>query len=140
MPEQLGVDRTDSQPASRQALTLALQARAGSGHEVRGVLARARQRQLAVVWLAVIAPRVVVVDRVTVIVAVDAVGGVSRVAPDERNRGAVDGEQHDARVAEQRLQVLARTETKATRQLDARAKHPGRGEDRLELWCVGALR
>ncbi len=107
--------------------------------EVRGVLARASQRQLVIVGGAVVAPGVVVVDGVAMVVAVGAVGGIAGIAPDERDRGAVDSEQRDAGLGHERLQVLARAEAVARSELHAGAPHAGGGEDRLQARSVGAL-
>src|SRR4029077_11632499 len=89
--EQLGVERTHDQPAPGQALAVAAQALAGAGDEVRRVLTRASERQLVVIRLAVVAPGIVMVNRVAVIVAVSAVRGIAGIAPHQRHGGAIDG-------------------------------------------------
>ena len=116
-----------------------LQALAGAGDEVRGVLPGERERALVVVGLAVVAPRRVVVDGVVVVVAVDAGGRVAVVAPDERHRRAVDRHERHALLADERAQVLARAEPEAVGQLDAGGVHPRVGERRGQPRGVGAL-
>ena len=80
-----------------------------------GVLARERERRLVVVGLAGVVPRVVVVDGVVVVVAVGARGGVAAVAPDERDRRAVDRHEPHARLGGDRAQVLGRARARSGR-------------------------
>ena len=139
MAEQLGVERAHDQTAAGQPGPVLAQPRERARDEVSRVLARLGERTSVVVRSAVVAPRCVVVDGVVVVVAVDAVGGISIVAPHEIDRLAVDRDEHDAGIAEQRSQVLARARTEASGELDARGVHPRVGEQRLQPPGMSAL-
>jgi len=130
--EQLGVEREHTDAAAGQT-------GAHAGDEIARVNSGLRPRGDRVVRLAVIAPRVMAVGRVTVGVAVGHVRRVPGVTPDERDRLAIDRPQQRAVVADQRLKVASIAEPEHARELDARRSDAGLGEQRIEPPGMAAL-
>ena len=97
------------------------------------------KREIVLVGRAVVGPRLVVMDRMVVIVPVGAVCRVAGVAPDLRDRGAVDRREHDTRLAHVGAQVLAGAQAEAIGQLHARGLHAGLLQQRLQVGRVAAL-
>ena len=141
MPEELRVESTHDESASGQrgACPRVAQPRESPRDEVGGMLARERQRAVVPVRSAIVAPRIVVVNRVVVVIAVGTARRVAGVAPHQRDGRAVDRDEHDSRVAGKGSQVLARAEAEAVGQLDAHGCYAGILELAQQRWGVGAL-
>jgi hypothetical protein len=62
-------------------------------------------------------------DGVVVVVAIGAARGIAAVAPDERDRAAVDRHEQHARLLGDRAQVLIGAQAQLIRQLDTHGAH-----------------
>ena len=137
--EQLGVQRAHRQPTPGHTVPVVSYSRARACNYVCRVLSRACDSQLVVIRLAVVSPRVVVVNRMPVVVPIHTVRGIPLLAPHERHRLPVDRPHDHAGVAHQRAQVLTRAQSEPVGQLHTGAAHARGGEHRLQMVGVRAL-